>query len=374
MSVRRVSSRSPCAFAFATLAVVAFVTATPTIAQSRRPTPSTRAESLYVSADPADHPQRDQAADATSKVRTDSIYAASSVGVMDFAKVTYRSAAGDMDIPAYRFQPLRTRGPRGHAAMVWVHGGVHSNWGTSMFPFVQEAVERGYVVIAPDYRGSTGYGAEHYNAIDYGGKEVDDVFGAVAYLKTLPYVDSDRLGIMGWSHGGFITSHLLFRGETPFKAGAAIVPVTNLVFRLGYKGPGYQRSFSTQAGIRGLPHEQQEEYIKRSPLYQVENLRVPILVHVATNDEDVNYVEDQQMVWKLRALKPELAETKIYVDPAPWGESVGHALSRRVDSETLERVDSPEQIDSWNRTWVFFEWHLRPYLDLSKPQPPLRTR
>ena len=374
MSVRRVSSRSPCAFAFATLAVVAFVTATPAIAQSRRPTPSTRAESLYVSADPADHPQRDQAADATSKVRTDSIYAARSVGVMDFAKVTYRSAAGDMDIPAYRFQPLRTRGPRGHAAMVWVHGGVHSNWGTSMFPFVQEAVERGYVVIAPDYRGSTGYGAAHYNAVDYGGKEVDDVFGAVAYLKTLPYVDSDRLGIMGWSHGGFITSHLLFRGETPFKAGAAIVPVTNLVFRLGYKGPGYQRSFSTQAGIRGLPHEQQEEYIKRSPLYQVENLRVPILVHVATNDEDVNYVEDQQMVWKLRALKPELAETKIYVDPAPWGESVGHAFSRRVDSETLERVDSPEQIDSWNRTWVFFEWHLRPYLDLSKPQPPLRTR
>jgi len=374
MTVRRFSPRSSSAFAFASLAVVAFVKATPSIAQSRRPPPSTRAESLYVSADPADHPQRDQVADAASKVRTDSIYAERSVGVMDFAKITYRSAAVDMDIPAYRFQPLRTRGPRGHAAMVWVHGGVHSNWGTSMFPFVQEAVERGYVVIAPDYRGSTGYGAAHYNAIDYGGKEVDDVFGAVAYLKSLPHVDGERLGIMGWSHGGFITSHLLFRGETPFKAGAAIVPVTNLVFRLGYKGPGYQRGFSTQAGIRGLPHEQQEEYIKRSPLYQVENLRVPILVHVATNDEDVNYVEDQQMVWKLRALKPDLAETKVYVDPAPWGASVGHAFSRRVDSETLERVDSPEQIDSWNRTWVFFEWHLRPYLDLSKPQPPLRTR
>ena len=80
------------------------------------------------------------------------------------------------------------------------------------------------------------------------------------------------------------------------------------------------------------------------------------------------------MVWKLRALKPDLAETKVYVDPAPWGSSVGHAFSRRVDAETLERVDSPEQIDSWNRTWTFFEWNLRPYLDLSKPQPPLRTR
>ena len=76
---------------------------------------------------------------------------------------------------------------------------------------------------------------------------------------------------------------------------------------------------------------------------------MPILVHVATNDLDVNYVEDQQLVWKLRALKPDLAETKIYVDPPTWGSLGGHAFSRRVDPITLERVDSPEQIDSWNR-------------------------
>jgi dipeptidyl aminopeptidase/acylaminoacyl peptidase len=273
----------------------------------RAPSPVTRAESLFVSADPADHPQRDFAADIAAKARTDSIYKARSAGVMDFQKVTYRSAAGDLDVPAYLFQPLVKRGDRGHAAMIWVHGGVHGDWGTSMFPFVREAVQRGYVIIAPDYRGSNGYGAAHYNAIDYGGKELDDVFGAYAFLGGLTHVDRERVGIMGWSHGGFITSHLLFRGGSPLKAGAAIVPVTNLVFRLGYKGPGYQRSFSTQAGIRGLPHEQREEYIKRSPLYHVEKLDRPLLVHVATNDEDVNYVEDQQLVWKLRALKPELS-------------------------------------------------------------------
>ena len=242
-----------------------------------------------------------------------------------------------------------------------------------MLPFVTEAVQRGYVIITPDYRGSTGHGAAHYNAIDYGGKELDDVLTAVDYLHTLPYVDPDRIGIMGWSHGGFITAHLAMRKETPFKAAAAIVPVTNLVFRLSYKGPGYQRSYATQSAIGGLPFEKPEEYIKRSPLYHVEDLNIPILVHVATNDEDVNYVEDQQLVWKLRALKPELAETKIYVDPAPWGSSVGHAFSRRVDPKTLERVDSPEQIDSWNRTWVFFEWWLRPYEDRSKPAPKVAT-
>jgi dienelactone hydrolase len=89
-------------------------------------------------------------------------------------------------------------------------------------------------------------------------------------------------------------------------------------------------------------------------------------VHVATNDLDVNFVEDQQIVDALRSRKPDLAETKIYVDPAPWGPSGGHAFSRRVDPKTLQRVDSPAQIDSWNRTWAFFEWRLRPYEDRSK--------
>jgi dienelactone hydrolase len=326
-----------------------------------------RARLLYVSNRPEDHPGANFERQIAQKHRTDSIYAARSAGVMDYAKITYRSRVDGMTIPAYVFQPLQKRGVHGHAAMVWVHGGVHGNWGETMLPFVKEAVARGYVIICPEYRGSTGYGADFYNAIDYGGKELDDVVSAVDYLKTLPYVDPDRLGIMGWSHGGFISAHLLFRVNQPFQGGAAIVPVTNLVFRLSYKGPGYQRSYATQPGIGGLPFENREEYIRRSPLYHVEDLRVPILVHVATNDEDVNFVEDQQLVYKLRALKPDLAETKIYVDPAPWGQSVGHAFSRRVDPETLERVDSPAQIDSWNRTWVFFEWILRPYEDRSQP-------
>jgi dipeptidyl aminopeptidase/acylaminoacyl peptidase len=184
-------------------------------------------------------------------------------------------------------------------------------------PFVEEAVPRGYVVVAPDYRGSTGHGAAHYNAIDYGGKEVDGVLSATDYLATLPYVDPARVGVMGWSHGGLITAQLLFRGETPFRAGAAIVPVTNLLFRLSYKGPGYQRSFATQAGLQGLPFEKREEYVRRSPSYGVDSLRVPLLVHLATNDEDVNFEEARPLVDALRARKPDLAETKVYVNPTP---------------------------------------------------------
>lgn len=337
------------------------------------PMDSARARLLYVSNRPADLPQGNYEAQIAEKRKTDSIFAARSTGVMEFRKVTYRSRVDGMTIPAYLFAPLQKRGTGGHAAMVWVHGGVHSDMKETYLPFIREAVQRGYVIITPDYRGSTGHGKAMYEAIDYGGKEVDDVISAVDFLKTLPYVDMNRLGIMGWSHGGFITAHTLFRDDNPFKAGAAIVPVTNLVFRLSYKGPGYQRSYSTQQGIQGLPFEKREEYIKRSPVFHAENLKVPILVHVATNDEDVNFVEDQQMVYTLRALKPDLAETKIYANPAPWGSSVGHAFSRRVDPVTLERVDSPAQIDSWNRTWTFFEWNLRPYEDRSKPLPPVRT-
>lgn len=331
-----------------------------------------RVADLYVSDRWEDHPLRDYARDMERKARTDSIYQAVTQGVVDYQKITYRSRIGDMDIPAYVFQPLEKRGRQGHAAMVWVHGGVHGNLSAIYWPFIREAVERGYVIIAPEYRGSTGYGAEHHNAIDYGAHEVDDCISAYDWMvENLPHVDPERIGMMGWSHGGFITIHSVTRDDNPFQAGAAIVPVTNLVFRLSYKGPRYQRNFSTQKRIQGLPFEQREEYIARSPYYQVDKLEKPLLVHVATNDEDVNFVEASMLVYKLRDLKPTLSETRIYVDPTPWGGSVGHSFSRRVDSETLERDDSPEQIDSWNRTWAFLDWHLRPYQ--TEPSEPRGT-
>lgn len=325
-----------------------------------------RARRLYVPTDPQwQSVGTDFQRDIQERERDDARYADVVKGRIDYKKITYKSRIGGLDIPAYLFQPLHTRGARGHAAMVWVHGGVHGRWGIGLFPFIKEAVDRGYVIVAPEYRGSIGYGEAYHKAIDYGGYEVDDVISASDFLKTLPHVDPARVGIMGWSHGGYITLLSLFRDQHPFAAGAAIVPVTNLLFRLSLKGPGYQWDFSTQERVQGLPFEKPDVYIERSPLYHVDKLKVPLLVHVATNDLDVNFVEDQQIVDALRSRKPDLAETKIYVDPPTWGASGGHAFSRRVDLKTLQRVDSPEQIDSWNRTWVFFEWILRPYEDRS---------
>jgi dipeptidyl aminopeptidase/acylaminoacyl peptidase len=330
-----------------------------------------RAHRLYVSADTADMPKIDSAQAAgqiTARLRTEEFFRQKSAGVMDFQIVSYKSSADSLEIPAYVFSPLNKRGAKGHAAMVWVHGYVHGRFEDRQLVWVREAVQRGYVIVTPQYRGSTGYGAAFWNAIDYGGKEIDDVASAYDFIKSsLPYVDPDRVGIMGWSHGGFITAHNLFREGQPFKAGAPIVPVTNLIFRLGTHSPSYAQPFASRPEVRGMPWENLDEYVRRSPVFQAEHLKVPILVHVATNDCDVHFIENQQMVYTLQALHPKLTDAKIYKDP-PFLDALGgcgHTFSERVvldrtSPRYMERDDTPEQIDAWNRTWSFFEKHLNP--------------
>jgi dipeptidyl aminopeptidase/acylaminoacyl peptidase len=297
--------------------------------------------------------------DMENKKKDDNLIAQLCQGAVDFKKITYASSAEGLQIPAYLFQPLAPRGPKGHPALLWAHGGVHSSFSSSAIPFVRQAVDRGYVVIAPDYRGSTGYGAAFYEAIDYGGYEIDDVMSAVEYLKAnVPAVDMDRIGVIGWSHGGFIALHCLIRDQgVLLKCGYAGVPVTNLVFRLSYKGPQYVAAFATEKRIGGQVHEKQSIYIERSPVYHVDKIKVPVMVHVATNDQDVNFVEDQFMIYALQYHIPKLAETKIYVDPPG-----GHSFDRLVNKEKTAPQNTPPQRDSWNRIWAFLETNLKPYI------------
>jgi dipeptidyl aminopeptidase/acylaminoacyl peptidase len=330
---------------------------------SNRPDPPSFSASPDPPASPHDHDL-----DIRAKLETDSIYEAHAEGSFSFRKIYYPSGPGDMHIPAYLFQPLgeNSRGPS--PALVWVHGGVHSDWSATYLPFVKEAISRGYVVIAPDYRGSTGYGIHYYQAIDYGGYEVDDVVAAVDYLRErVPDVDPQRVGIMGWSHGGFIATHAIFRDEHPFRAAVAIAPVTNLIFRLAYKGPAYQALFTSQQRIAALPHERPDIYIERSPIYHVDGLDVPLMVHVATNDTDVDFVESQMLIHALQARKPELSEIKIYEDPPG-----GHIFSRLVDIN-YQAIETAAMVDSWNRTWSFFERHLAPTDDDSSQPAPGST-
>jgi dipeptidyl aminopeptidase/acylaminoacyl peptidase len=296
------------------------------------------------------------------QAETDKTWRRASDGVMQMDKITYRSKVGDLDVPAFVFQPLKLRGPKGHPAIVWVHENIRGHLYEHYIPYVREATARGYIVIAPEYRGGLGYGKAFYDAIDYGGSEVDDVVTAVDVLKNrYPQVDASRIGIIGWSHGGMITLLSIFRNPALFKAAVAMVPVTNLFQRLAWKGVERQhQAIDPQNRFGGLPHERQEIYKERSPLYGVDALQIPLYVGVARNDQDVNIEEDMQLVDALRARKPQLAETMVYDNPPG-----GHTFDRRVDPRTWQPENTREQRDSWNRVWTFLDWNLDPYHDAS---------
>jgi dipeptidyl aminopeptidase/acylaminoacyl peptidase len=296
------------------------------------------------------------------QVEIDKTWKTASDGFMRMEKIGYQSRAG-LAIPAFVFQPLQLRGAKGHPALVWVHPDIRGRLDTYYIPYIREATSKGYVVIAPEYRGGVGYGKEFYDAIDYGGAEVDDVLTAADYLKAnLPQVDPARIGIIGWSHGGMIAVLAITREPATFKAAAAIVPVTNLFQRLAWRGVERQHQLIDPANrFGGLPNERQDEYTARSPLFQIDKLQIPLLVHVTRNDTDVHIEEDMQLVDALRSRKAELAETRIYDNPKG-----GHLFDRQVDSRTFQPANTREQRDSWNRVWTFFDWHLDPFHDMSK--------
>jgi dipeptidyl aminopeptidase/acylaminoacyl peptidase len=287
---------------------------------------------------------------ARQQTRTDQAWRAASDGYMRMEKIIYRSRCGDLDIPAFVFQPLNERARGRRPALVWVHEDIRGHLYEHYIPYIREATAKGYVVIAPEYRGSIGYGQAFYDAIDYGGREVDDVVTAVDVLRSkYPQVDPGRIGIIGWSHGGLIALLSIFRNPKTFDAAAAIVPVTNLLERLDRKGVEKQRALIDPANrFGGPPAEHPDVYKERSPLFQVDRLRIPLLVHVVRNDEDVNIEEDMPLIEALRADKPRLAVTKVYDHPIG-----GHTFDRRVDTRTWQPENTPEQRDSWTRVWSF---------------------
>ncbi|HEY6843958.1 MAG TPA: alpha/beta fold hydrolase, partial [Thermoanaerobaculia bacterium] len=137
---------------------------------------------------------------------------------------TGQGAGNPMIIPAYVFTPKNLHGKA--PLIVLIHGGVHGDFNTFYAHIVRELIEQGYVIIAPEYRGSTGYGADFYEQIDYGGAEVDDVKAARDWAAdNLDTIDAKRIGIMGWSHGGYQTLMNIFKFPNAYQVAYAGVPV-----------------------------------------------------------------------------------------------------------------------------------------------------
>ena len=136
-------------------------------------------------------------------------------------------------------------------------------------------------------------------------------------LETYDNLDPDRVGVMGWSHGGLITLMNLYAHPKEFKVGYAGVPVCDLVARMGYKGQGYRDLFSAPYHIGKTAEEDVNEYRRRSPAWNAEKLQTPLLIHTTTNDEDVNVLEVEHLIKSLKAAGKKF-EHKIYKD-APGG-------------------------------------------------------
>ncbi|MEW6211015.1 MAG: alpha/beta fold hydrolase [Acidobacteriota bacterium] len=230
--------------------------------------------------------------------------------------------------------------------LVYVHGGVHGNFETSSAHIVHELVQQGYAVIAPDYRGSTGYGRGFWRLIDYGGLENEDVFqGRQWMVENHANIDPERVGILGWSHGGMITLMNIFDHPKEYKVAYAGVPVSDLVARMGYKSQSYRELFSAPYHLGKSAEENVNEYRKRSPVWHAEKLQTPLLIHTNTNDEDVNVLEVEQLIKALKAAGKQF-EYKIY-ENAPGG-------------HIFNRIDTRLAKESRAEIYRFLAKHLNP--------------
>jgi dipeptidyl aminopeptidase/acylaminoacyl peptidase len=251
---------------------------------------------------------------------------------------TAQGAGNPLVFHAYTFIPKKLNRGAGqkHPLLVYVHDGIHSNAQTETAHIVREMLELGYTVVAPDYRGSTGYGGQFYREIDYGGLENEDVMAARNWMiERYDFLDPKRVGVVGWSHGGMITLMTIFDHPDAYAVAYAGVPVTDLIARMGYKGDGYRRIFSDASHLGKTAEANVAEYRKRSPVWNAQKLQTPLLVHTNTNDEDVNVLEVEELI---RAFKAEgkKFEYKIY-DKAPGGH-VFNRLDTKLARESRQEI------------------------------------
>ncbi len=239
---------------------------------------------------------------------------------------------------AYVFIPKGLDQSRKHPLLVYPHGGVHASFTSPAASIVKEMIEQGYIIVAPEYRGSTGYGRQHYQLIDYGGLETEDTQAARDWMvENCDLVDPDRVGIVGWSHGGLHALLCIFQHPESYQVAFAGVPVSDLVARMGYKPDGYRELFSAAHHIGKPAHEDVDEYRRRSPAWHAHKLETPLLIFTNTRDEDVNVLEVEHLIKSLKAEGKEF-QYEIFQD-APGGH-VFDRLDTKFARECRQRMYS----------------------------------
>ena len=232
----------------------------------------------------------------------------------------------------YIFIPRELNTNKKYPLLILPHGGVHGDFNTYYAHIVREMVAQGYIVAAPEFRGSTGYGKDFYEKIDYGGREIEDADASRNYMvRNYEMVDSTRVGIAGWSHGGLIALMAVFNHPEHYQVCFAGVPVSDLVQRMGYSDDDYRKDFSADYHIGKTPKENLAEYKRRSPVWSVQKLKTPLLIYTNTNDDDVYVIEVEHLI---QALKAEGKQFQYEIFKEVEG---GHSFDR-IDTRTAKEI------------------------------------
>ncbi len=218
--------------------------------------------------------------------------------------VHYPSRADKKPVPATLMVDKNLDRSQKHPAIIWVHGsGADQNylaWHPGAYRMYyamnQYLAQQGYVVLTPDYRGSSGYSHEWATGTsrDVGGGETQDVNAGADYLKTLSYVDPDRIGIYGLSYGGFMTLQSMLTDPTLFRCAIDVA------------GVGDWETWTTGGMILGrlgeTPVTDPELYNRSAPVKHLDKLSRPLLILQGTNDSNVPLWESMKVIDTLEKL------------------------------------------------------------------------
>jgi len=280
---------------------------------------------------------------------TDSMPAAIDRRALVEPQSVWYSSTDGQKVPAKLYVPPGIDRAKKHPAIVWIHGdGINQNYDgwhvqrnyAVYYSFHQYLLQKGYVVIAPDYRGSIGYGREWRTGVymDVGGKDAKDAWMAANYLKTLGYVDTDRVGVWGLSYGGFFTLIAVTDQPKLFRAGVDVAGVVD--YAMYYEDP-YHGGWT--ASRIGTPEQNPQVYAQASPISHIDRLERPLLVLHGTSDVNVPYLHSVRLIDEaLKKGKGDLISFMTY--PGEF-----HYFTR---AHVLR--------DAWHRVDAFFDEHLRP--------------
>lgn len=291
----------------------------------------------------------DAVANAKATRLTSSMPASIDKSVLVAPELIHYAGPDGKSVPAWLFVPKNLDRTKKHAAVVWIHpDGVNMNydgWHTDRneavyYEFHQYLLQQGYVVIAPDYRGSIGYGRDWRNDVymDVGGNDAKDARMAASYLKTLGYADSERVGVWGLSYGGFFTLLAITQEPNWFRAAVDVAGVAD--YALYYEDP-YHGGWTTSR--IGTPQEHPEVYAKAAPMSHVDEIKHPLLILHGTADVNVPFLHSMLLMDRLlKAGKGDLVDFMVYPGELHY-----------FDRSFVVR-------DAWQRVDAFFRKNLRP--------------